>query len=63
MNQGLQWRKSSYSATATTCVEIAQTSAVVWIRDSKDVTKSPLRISTQSWKHFQATVRSCEQNQ
>ncbi|MGW3208375.1 DUF397 domain-containing protein [Streptomyces sp. NPDC001135] len=63
MNQGLQWRKSSYSTTAQTCVEIAQTSAVVWIRDSKDVTKSPLRISAQSWKQFQATVRSGEQIQ
>ncbi|MGA5037850.1 DUF397 domain-containing protein [Streptomyces capoamus] len=63
MNQGLQWRKSSYSATAQSCVEIAQTSAVVWIRDSKDVTKSPLRVSVESWKHFQATVRDGNQHQ
>ncbi|MFI7410295.1 DUF397 domain-containing protein [Streptomyces sp. NPDC049627] len=48
----LEWRKSSHSATAQTCVEIAQASLGVWIRDSKDVTMSPLHASANAWQCF-----------
>ncbi|MGW7385596.1 DUF397 domain-containing protein [Streptomyces sp. NPDC054794] len=46
------WRKSSYSTSGGTCVEVAWALPVVWVRDSKDVTKPPLHIHVQSWERF-----------
>jgi hypothetical protein len=50
------WRKSSYSSASGQCVEIALEYPIVWVRDSKNATKSPLRLSVQSWEYFRKTL-------
>ncbi|MGW2784487.1 DUF397 domain-containing protein [Streptomyces populi] len=56
MREPLAWRKSSYSASAANCVEVAWASPVVCIRDSKDVTKSPVHVSAQGWERFREAI-------
>ncbi|MET9893824.1 DUF397 domain-containing protein [Streptomyces sp. NPDC006465] len=50
------WRKSSYSTGDGSCVEVAWELPVVWVRDSKDVAKQPLRISAQGWERFREAI-------
>ncbi|WP_449348782.1 DUF397 domain-containing protein [Streptomyces shaanxiensis] len=56
MRGPLVWRKSSHSSSGATCIEVACALPVVLVRDSKDVTKSPLRIHAQGWDHFRAAI-------
>ncbi|WP_329007801.1 DUF397 domain-containing protein [Micromonospora rifamycinica] len=49
---GACWRKSTHSAEGA-CVEVADgLSAVVQVRDSKDVAGPVLVFSAQSWRNF-----------
>jgi Domain of unknown function (DUF397) len=56
----LTWRKSTRSGAAGHCVEIAETSAAILVRDSKDVTGPILRFDTAGWRDFVAGVRDGE---
>lgn len=59
-NEGLTWRKSSRSAAAGHCVEIASAAASVFVRDSKDVAGPVLEFGTRGWAEFVAGVRGGE---
>jgi hypothetical protein len=54
------WFKSSRSAAAGHCVEIAMEPAAVVVRDSKNETGPVLRFAIQDWTGFLAGVRSGE---
>lgn len=45
------WRKSRHSA-AVNCVEVAQTSTVIGVRDSKDRGGPVLQYPTRQWSDF-----------
>jgi hypothetical protein len=57
---GSPWRKSSRSAAAGHCVEVAIEAATVAVRDSKDVAGPVLRFAEAQWSGFLAGVRSGE---
>lgn len=46
------WRKSSYSAQHSNCVEVAPTPRVTAIRDSKDRMGGELHLSRTAWRAF-----------
>ncbi|MFE9661429.1 DUF397 domain-containing protein [Streptomyces sp. NPDC005955] len=59
---GLAWFKSSYSGTeGGQCVEVAASTGVVHVRDSKAVTGPILRVSPQAWAGF-VDLASSERN-
>ncbi|MFE1903299.1 DUF397 domain-containing protein [Streptomyces gardneri] len=48
-----EWTKSSYSAVNGDCVEVkAQGQRLVRVRDSKDITRSSLGFSAETWAEF-----------
>jgi len=49
----MDWRKSSHSgANGGSCVEVAGTSRVVLVRDTKDPDSRTLAFSAQAWRAF-----------
>ena len=57
----LVWRKSSYSAgNGGACVEIAQSPAAVWVRDSKDPGGPVLAFNRAEWSAFLAGTQDDE---
>ncbi|MGW7351738.1 DUF397 domain-containing protein [Streptomyces sp. NPDC054784] len=51
----LCWHKSSYSSSqGDDCVEVARARGLVHVRDSKDVSRPGLRLSTGAWSAFLA---------
>lgn len=55
------WRKSTYSANGSTCVEVARNvPGIVAIRDSKNPHSPALTFPTAEWKAFTAGIRSGE---
>lgn len=48
----LTWRKSTYSAEAANCVEIATTPSTIRIRDSKNPAGTWLAFSSLAWREF-----------
>lgn len=55
------WRKSSYSGNATiNCVEVADRSGFVLVRDTKDRTGPVLRFPRHHWEAFTAAIRANE---
>ncbi|WP_369214842.1 DUF397 domain-containing protein [Streptomyces flavofungini] len=47
------WFKSSYSSGAGgECVEVAAPTATVYVRDSKDKTRTPLAVHPTAWAAF-----------
>ncbi|WP_129287546.1 DUF397 domain-containing protein [Streptomyces sp. GZWMJZ-114] len=46
------WRKSSYSNAGQQCVEVANLPGGLALRDSKDVSLAPLRVTTAQWTMF-----------
>ncbi|HVQ44389.1 MAG TPA: DUF397 domain-containing protein [Candidatus Saccharimonadia bacterium] len=59
-NDGLRWRKSTYSGT-TECVEVAKAAGgVVLVRDSKDPQGPALGFNGPEWAAFLAGVRGGE---
>jgi uncharacterized protein DUF397 len=57
-----EWQKSSYCGT-NACVEVAMTSNVVLVRDSKNPESAPLSFTTDEWSAFVQGVRAGEFNQ
>jgi hypothetical protein len=51
------WRKSTRSGNGGNCVEVAQDSATVGVRDSKNPTGPVLVFSTGSWNDFIAAAK------
>lgn len=45
------WHRSTYCAN-THCVEVAADGDDILVRDGKDVSLSPLRVSKQAWHRF-----------
>ena len=56
----LTWRKSTRSGAAGHCVEVADTPATVYVRDSKDASGPVLRFAASDWAKFIAGVRDGE---
>ncbi|MHB9854802.1 DUF397 domain-containing protein [Streptomyces krungchingensis] len=53
MNTGESWRKSSYSgAEGGECIEVAETSGAVWVRDSKRPEEAKLSFGEEAWAGF-----------
>jgi hypothetical protein len=50
------WRKSSRSANATNCVEVATGVGVVGVRDSKDRQGPALAVHPAAWQAFLGLV-------
>jgi Domain of unknown function (DUF397) len=56
----LVWRKSSRSGAAGHCVEVAETPAAVFVRDSKDAAGPKLQFGAPEWAAFIEGVRGGE---
>ncbi|GGQ64892.1 hypothetical protein GCM10010166_38100 [Couchioplanes caeruleus subsp. azureus] len=56
----LTWHKSSRSAAAGHCVEVAPATAVVFVRDSKNASGPVLEFAAERWADFLAGVRDGE---
>jgi hypothetical protein len=54
----LVWRKSSRSGAAGHCVEVAETPATIYVRDSKDAAGPMLRFAAPEWADFIKGVRA-----
>ena len=54
-----QWQKSSYCGT-NACVEVAQTSDAVLIRDSKNPQVAPLAFTADEWVAFVKGIKAGE---
>lgn len=53
------WFKSSYSGgEGSSCVEVADFSSMVGIRDSKDKTMPALAVPADAWSSFVSAVRT-----
>lgn len=50
------WRKSSYSASSSECVDVARRGGAVLMRDSKDPDGPVLSFSLDVWREFVAQV-------
>ncbi len=46
------WRKSSYSGSQAECVEVAHTTNVVLVRDTKNREGAALGFSATAWRAF-----------
>ena len=55
-----RWRKASYSATNGNCVEVADATGVVLVRDTTDRTGAMLTVSADAWQRFTATIKLAE---
>jgi len=53
-----KWRKSSYSGSQTSCVEVAPMRRATGIRDSKNINSGELRVTAGAWRSFVAAVRT-----
>jgi hypothetical protein len=59
-DNGLFWRKSTRSANTDNCVEVAITSTMVGIRDSKRLDKGELSVSREEFAAFTRAVKAGE---
>jgi len=53
-----QWRKSSYSGNTGNCVEVADLSDRVAVRDSKDLDGPKLIFTRDQWRAFLEGIKS-----
>jgi hypothetical protein len=55
----LNWRKSSYSGggSGTDCVEVADATSVVWVRDTANRDGGTLAFTASAWGTFLAKLR------
>lgn len=54
------WYKSSYSGGQADCVEVAATSDVVLVRDSKDPAGPVLNVNTHEWQSFTESIQAAQ---
>lgn len=54
------WRKASYSATNGNCVEVADATGGVLVRDTTDRTGAMLTVPADVWQKFTATIKLAE---
>jgi len=52
-----RWRKSSYSDNGGECVEVANETRRVLVRDTKDRTGPMLRFTPEAWRRFAGHVK------
>ncbi|MEV4647171.1 DUF397 domain-containing protein [Saccharopolyspora sp. NPDC049357] len=53
----LAWRKSSRSGSSTNCVEVAQATDMIALRDSKDPEGGHLRVGAHQWGAFLKSLK------
>ncbi|MFD5699067.1 DUF397 domain-containing protein [Streptomyces lasiicapitis] len=53
-----QWFKSSYTATAGECVEVACPDGAVWVRDSNHRGEGHMNVTPSAWRAFVRGVAS-----
>ncbi|MFE1050464.1 DUF397 domain-containing protein [Streptomyces olivaceus] len=53
-----RWRKSSYSGGANDCVEVAALGEHAAVRDSKDISRGPLRFSKAAMRVLVSEIAS-----
>lgn len=52
------WRKSSYSSNGGgNCVEVADTTGVVMVRDTTDRDRLVLTVSASAWQRFTTSIK------
>lgn len=54
---GMEWRKSTYSDSSNSCVEVARPASGVYVRDTKDRTGGTLRFDRDGWRAFLELVK------
>jgi hypothetical protein len=52
------WRKSSYSAAQTNCVEIGGAGSRVKVRDTKDPRGAALTVTADAWRRFMTGIKA-----
>ncbi|MCC5697174.1 DUF397 domain-containing protein [Saccharopolyspora rectivirgula] len=52
------WRKSSWSAQETDCVEVGRTGGAAAVRDSKNPSGGHLEIPEEQWRSFIAGIKA-----
>jgi hypothetical protein len=57
-NQNLNWRKARYSNGSGNCVEVADASRAVLVRDTTNRDGGTLAFSAGAWRQLVADVRS-----
>lgn len=55
---GGNWRKASYSNGSGNCVEVADATGAVLVRDTGDRDGGTLRFSAEAWRRLVASVRA-----
>jgi hypothetical protein len=56
-----QWRKSTYSANGSTCIEVAtELSGIVAVRDSKNPDGPKLTFAKEAWSEFLQSIKHGE---
>lgn len=53
----LAWRTSSYSAANGACVEVSDTAAATFVRDTKDRLGGNLSVTRAAWRTFLSDLR------
>ena len=56
----LTWRKSSYSANAGNCVEVAKSDSSVLVRDSGDQSRTTLELTCAQWRGLVRRIKNEE---
>jgi hypothetical protein len=51
------WRKASYSATNGNCVEVADATGTVMVRDTKGHVGAVLAVSADAWQRFTSSLK------
>lgn len=57
MTERSQWRKSTYSGEEAACVEVALTTELALVRDSKDRDGGTIRLARNTWAALIAGVK------